>query len=116
MKKIVLAGVDVSAKELVVALDRGNGRVWTAAFANDASGHRKLAGVLTKRNAQARVCVEATGIYHLELSLALHRAPRTQLMVANPRATKDFARAPTTRASTSRCPRCRVIQSPGPKA
>lgn len=102
MKKIVLAGIDVGAKELVVALDRGNGRVWTATFANDASGHRKLGGVLTKRGAHARVCVEATGIYHLELSLALHRASRTEVMVANPRATKDFARARMQRSKTDR--------------
>ncbi len=71
MKKIVLAGVDVSAKELVVALDRGRGSVWSGTFTNDAAGHRKLIGVLTRRGASARVCVEATGIYHLEFALAL---------------------------------------------
>ena len=75
MKRIVLAGVDVSAKELVVALERGKEPVWTGTFANDEAGHRKLIRVLARRGATARVCVEATGIYHLELALALPPSP-----------------------------------------
>lgn len=100
MKRIVLAGIDVSAKELVVALERGKGPMWTGRFANDAAGHRKLIGVLTRSGAHARVCVEATGIYHLELALALVAQERIELMVANPRATKDFARARLQRSKT----------------
>ena len=61
-------------------------------FANDGAGHRKLIGVLTRRGSPARVCVEASGIYHLELALALVAHDRIERMVANPRATKDFAR------------------------
>ncbi len=100
MKRVVLAGIDVSAKELVVALERGKGQSWKGAFSNDAAGHRKLIGVLTRRGSHAQVCVEATGIYHLELALALVGHERIELMVANPRATKDFARARLQRSKT----------------
>ncbi len=49
MKQIVLAGIDVSAKELVIALERGKGPMSIGTFTNDAAGHRKLIGVLTRR-------------------------------------------------------------------
>ena len=75
MKQVVLAGIDVSAKELVVAFERAKGRPQRSTFGNDAVGHRKLIGVLTRRGVGARVCVEATGIYHLELALALVAHP-----------------------------------------
>ena len=49
-----------------------------------------------------RVCLEATGVYHLDAALALHAAPGIEVMVANPRATKDFARAQMQRSKTDR--------------
>ena len=100
--KSVLVGIDVAAEQLVVALDRGRNRVWEGTFANDASGHRKLVRVLGRGGSRARVCVEATGIYHLELCLTLHAARGIEVMVANPRTTKDFARARLQRSKTDR--------------
>ncbi len=76
MKKLTLVGIDVSARELAVAMDRGLGPVWEGTFANAAAGHRNLMKRLTRRGASVRVCVEATGIYHLDLCLALHAAVR----------------------------------------
>lgn len=102
MKKQLLCGIDVSAKSLAVALDSGRGPVWEGVFPNDAGGHRKLVRRLTRSRMAARVCVEATGIYHLDLCLALLEAARVQVMVANPRATKDFARAHLQRSKTDR--------------
>lgn len=102
MKKPVLCGVDVSAKELAVAIDSGRGPVWEGRFSNDAAGHRKLAHRLARARGGARVVVEATGIYHLDLCLALDRAPGVEVMVANPRTTKDFARAQLRRSKTDR--------------
>ena len=81
-----------------MALERGKGPMSIGTFTNDAAGHRKLIGVLTRRGSRARVCVESTGIYHLELALAL--VERVELMVANPRAAKDFARARLQRTKT----------------
>ena len=102
MKKLLLCGIDVSSKELVVAIDPGAGRIWEGTFPNDASGHRKLIQRLARGKVLARVCVEATGIYHLDLCVALEQAKGIEVMVANPRTTKDFARAQLRRSKTDR--------------
>lgn len=102
MKSRGLVGIDVGATELVLALERAGGVLQEGVFANDPAGHRKLIRYLTRRGAHARVCVEATGVYHLDLCLALHEAPRLEVMVVNPRAAKDFARAQLKRSKTDR--------------
>jgi len=102
MKPLVLVGIDVSARELVVALERGKRPQWEGTFANDAEGHRRLVRRLARGKSEARVCVEATGIYHLDLCLALHRAKDIDVMVVNPRAAKDFSRAHLQRSKTDR--------------
>jgi transposase len=102
MKKLLLCGVDVGSKELVVAIDSGSGRVWEGTFSNNSAGHRKLVRRLTRSKAVSHVCVEATGIYHLDLCPALAQAKGIEVMVANPRATKDFARAQLRRSKTDR--------------
>ncbi len=48
---------------------------------------------MTRGNRTARVVVESTGIYSLDVALALYRTPGVSVMVANPRSLKDFARA-----------------------
>jgi transposase len=102
VKKRVLVGVDVSAATLDVAIDRVRGAVWTGRFDNDVAGHRRLIRVLKKKGSTVRVVLEATGVYHLDLALALHEASGIEAMVANPRATKDFARAQMQRSKTDR--------------
>jgi transposase len=74
VKRVILCGIDVSAKTFDVALDQGRGPAWTGAFENNASGHRKLVKKLSTRRLSVRVVVEATGVYHLDLALALERA------------------------------------------
>ncbi len=86
MKKCNRVGVDVSAKELVVAIETSGRREASIVLANDADGHRKLVKLATKRGATAQVVLESTGTYGLDLALALHRAKRVEVMVANPRA------------------------------
>ena len=90
-----LGGVDVSAKRLSARRWRA-GREDEKEFSNDAGGHGDLIRWLGK---QARVCVEATGVYHLQLALALRRAG-VELMIVNPRVAKDFARALSNRSKT----------------
>ena len=102
MEKVVLAGIDVSARELVVAVDRGRARVQVRTLANDAEGHQRLVRWLRGRKRRCRVLVEATGIYSLDVSLALQRAEGIEVMVANPRTTRDFARAQLQRSKTDR--------------
>jgi transposase len=99
----LLAAVDVSAGELVVAWRAaGAVAISTLNVANTTAGHRTL---LRRLRAQAgegpvRVAMEATGVYSLGLALALHGQPGFEVMVVNPRAVKDFIRATMTRAKT----------------
>ena len=96
----VRAGIDVGARELVVAILRDGRPETPCTLPNTPAGHRQLLRLLTRRGATARVCLEATGVYSLRLALALHRAARVEVMVVNPRAIKDFQRARLTRAKT----------------
>src|SRR5678815_2215714 len=98
----VLAGLDVGATELVVAILRDGQRESPCTLPNTPAGHRRLLKLLTRRKATARVCLEATGVYSLRLALTLQRAERLEAMVVNPRAIKDFQRARLTRAKTDR--------------
>lgn len=82
----LLAGVDVSKRWLDVAASDGRAR----RFDNDAAGHRALTAWLRR---PARVVVEATGTYGLDLALALHADDRSEVMVVNPRLVKGFAQA-----------------------
>jgi transposase len=74
MGKLTEAGIDVSKDVLDVAIRRDGTHQETARFANEASGHRKLVSWLTKRGRAARVALEATGTYSLDVALALHGA------------------------------------------
>ncbi len=100
MKKMNCVGVDVSAKTLAVIIEQDEERGALLEFANDRIGHRKLIAVITKRGRSARVVLEATGNYSLDLALALHRAKRVEVMVANPRAMSQFAGAFLRRSKT----------------
>ena len=93
-------GVDVSQETLDVAARRRGGEHRTAQFANTSAGHRHLITWLTKRGRAARVVLESTGVYSLDLALALDAAKRIQLMVINPRAARKFAEATLQRSCT----------------
>jgi transposase len=54
----------------------------------------------TRKGRAAGVCLEATGIYRLDLALALHRAAGVEVMVVNPTAARDFGRALLLRSKT----------------
>jgi transposase len=100
MKATQLAGIDVSARTLTVALESPRGRQRCLDIANTPAGHRELIRRLTKSGRSARIALEASGIYSLDLALALHRAPRIEVMVVNPRAARDFAKAFLQRSKT----------------
>ncbi len=89
------AGIDVGARELVVAIRGAKGGARIRRFGNAASGHRALV-----ESQGTRVCVEASGIYSLDVCLALHGAEGIDVMVANPRAVKSFAEALLARNKT----------------
>lgn len=95
------AGVDVSQETLEVAARTASGvEQRPAQFANTSTGHRQLIKWLTKRGRSARVVLEATGVYSLDLAVALDAAPRIEVMVVNPRAARQFADACLQRSST----------------
>jgi transposase len=100
LKSSCRVGVDVSAKSLAVVVERDDERGAVLEFSNDRDGHRKLSRLITKQGRQARVVLEATGNYSLDLALALHRAEWIEVMVANPRALSQFAGAFLRRSKT----------------
>ena len=67
------AGIDVSARELSVALCRGKGedKPAMAKFSNHPSGHKALIAHLLRGGRRVRVCLEASGNYSLVSCLHL---------------------------------------------
>ena len=93
-------GIDVSQRTLDVTHRAPTGALRTAQFPNTAAGHRQLIRWLTKGGQAAQVVLEATGVYGLDLALALHAARRLTVMVLNPRAARKFAEACALRSRT----------------
>lgn len=93
-------GVDVGAKAFHVAFD---GREDVLTFDNTADGQKKLVRYVKKHStAGVRVVLESTGVYGLDLALALHAVKRFEVVYVNPRAAKGFASAGMVRAKTDR--------------
>lgn len=93
-----VVGIDVSARHFNVSIEL-DGRIEDGQFPNTPEGHQRLVRKLTKRGRTARVALEATGIYHLDLALALVAAGLF-VAVLNPRAVVHFAEASSRRAKT----------------
>jgi transposase len=93
-----VAGIDVAYKTLAVVIRTDEKNAKVEDFANTPSGHQALLTRLTQAGV-ARVCLEATGAYHLDLALALD-AGGLALMVVNPKAAKRFAEALMTRTKS----------------
>jgi transposase len=92
MDNIQACGVEVSARELVVAR-KEKGSIRLKRFANTPAGRGQLLRTLTRGGQRVRVVLEATGLYALDLALLLSAQPQVPLMVANPRAVRHFAQA-----------------------
>jgi transposase len=96
----VQAGVDVSLKTLSVSAITGSA-TWRETVPNDAAGHRTLIARLRRMGKEVFVALEATGNYGLDLAVALHTAG-IEVMVINPRAVTQFAKALLQRSKTDR--------------
>ncbi|WP_305907734.1 transposase [Methylomarinum sp. Ch1-1] len=93
-------GIDVSQKELVVVvIIKGKARP-AKKFENTAAGHLEIIQRLTKLKGETRICLEATGVYHFDLAVALSRADDLEVMVINPKAAHNFAQALMKRSKT----------------
>ncbi|MGZ8943735.1 MAG: IS110 family RNA-guided transposase [Methylobacter sp.] len=89
-KPDLFAGIDVGAEELILVI-RKNGKPFNPQkFANTPADRARLVQKLVKQPGII-VCLEATGVYHFDLSLALHDAG-VSLMVVNPKAAHNFAK------------------------
>ena len=89
-KPDLFAGIDVGAEEVILVI-RKNGKPFDPQkFANTPTDRDRLVKKLGKLPGII-VCLEATGVYHFDLSLALHDAG-VLLMVVNPKAAHNFAK------------------------
>jgi transposase len=97
----VFAGIDVSARELSVAVrcERGDGEA-VKTFNNNAAGHKALLAYLLRGKGRARVCLEASGNYSLDLALTLQAHRQLDVNVVNPRRARRFAESLGERSKT----------------
>jgi transposase len=89
-KPSLFAGIDVGSEELVLVI-RNNGKPFDPQkYANTHTGHLRMTQKLSKLPGII-VCLEATGIYHFDLAIALHDAG-IKVMVINPKVSHNFAK------------------------
>jgi transposase len=84
------AGIDVGAEELVLVILKNGKPFDPQKFSNTPEDSARLVKKLVKLPGIV-VCLEATGIYHFDLAIALHDAG-VLLMVVNPKASHNFAK------------------------
>lgn len=87
----LFCGIDVSAKTLAVAVQKQDQPFVQRQFANTDAGRKALIAWLRKAGAVARVWLESTGIYSLDLALRLEGAEGIELAVLNPKRVHQFA-------------------------
>lgn len=93
-------GVDVSKRDLRVALLLSSGKYRNRKVANTDTGHRQLLSWLgSKAGGPVHVCLEATGSYGEQAAETLHDAGYT-VSVVNPGRVKAFARSEGLRTKT----------------
>lgn len=92
-------GIDISNEVFDATMQHSSGVV-RKQFSNTKSGHRQFIRWALYQASSARICLEATGIYHLQLALALERHPDIEVMIVNPCAARRFAQAHMVRAKT----------------
>ena len=90
----VFCGIDVSAATLWVAVQAApEWKLDQRQFANSPAGHRQVLAWLRKLKCMGRVTREATGVYGIDITLALDEAEGFAVEVLNPRKASDFARS-----------------------
>lgn len=97
-------GIDVSKAKLHCTWFRPEtGKLQSKSLPNDAGGHAALLAWLRQRKGVAgapwHAVLEATGVYHEAVALALHQAG-VRVSVVNPAQVKDFARGLAVRSKS----------------
>jgi len=88
--KSLFAGIDVGAEELILVVRKNGISCKSQKFANTPADRARLVKKLVNMPGII-VCLEATGVYHFDLSIALHDAG-VALMVVNPKSSHNFAK------------------------
>ncbi len=86
----LFAGIDVGAEELILLIRKNGTSHPPQKFANTPADRARLLKKLVNLPGIV-VCLEATGVYHFDLSIALHDAG-VALMVVNPKSSHNFAK------------------------
>jgi len=93
-------GIDVASKELSVVFCVNGKHRKAQSFENKAEDFKRLTALIQKLSGETIVCMEATGVHHFDLAVALSRAERIKVMVINPKAAHNFAKALNQRSKT----------------
>lgn len=88
--KPLFAGIDVGAEELILVIRKNGTPDKAQKFTNTPADRTRLVKKLANLPGII-VCLEATGVYHFDLSIALHDAG-VLLMVVNPKSSHNFAK------------------------
>lgn len=91
------AGIDIG-KDYLDVCRRSASQSQTRRLPNSPSGHHSLIAWLDDE--PTRVCMEASGRYGIDLALALCQAGGLKVMIANPRAIKNYREASMRRSKT----------------
>jgi transposase len=98
---MISVGIDISAKDFVMATRKNRKTLSSKTYGNDAKGIQAAAKRL-RGNKPVQVCLEATGVYHLDAAIALSAVSNVELMVVNPKVAKRFAEALMQRTKTDK--------------
>lgn len=97
---MIVAGIDVGSKQLHMVVLKGKKPSNVLIFDNTPEGFSSLWNALRKRKVK-RVVLEATGVYHLDVSLMLARK-KIELMVLNPSAANHYGKVRMIRTKTDK--------------
>jgi transposase len=102
MNNINHAGIEVSMDKLLVLIKGEHGTLDWKEYRNDSRGHKALAKYLTRGGQKARIVMEATGIYSLDLAIFLSGNPDIEVMVVNPLYSRRFAESLSNRSKNDK--------------
>jgi transposase len=87
-----ICGIDVSKDTLEIVLRKNKQSQKSKTFDNSPEGHLKLVEFLIRRKIDF-ICLEATGSYHLDIAIIIAKTDTLKIMVLNPTAANNFAKA-----------------------
>jgi transposase len=94
-----VCGIDVSKDTLEVVIRKEEKSQKSKTFENSPEGHLKLIKFLIKQKIES-ICLEATGSYHFDITILIANNEHLKIMVINPRAAYNFAKAMMQRTKT----------------